>query len=200
MSTFVAPNTSFALRTGSTRRSCCAGAVTGRSRESKKDAAKGFDNFRRFLQDGVKGHDDAVADPAKQFVRVPGVQRLVDKGREDIEGERKRASILRDILRKKVKKHDDAIAESGERMKRLPSMRTIVDKGMRDIQDVAAHTRPPAPLSEYSEIWTFPVSLVTYSTLVIAWAAELAGMSRAFDLLPTGVSGYECVHTALFQT
>lgn len=58
------------------------------------------------------------------------------------------------------------------------SWKHIVDKGLQDIQDVAARTgvspRAQAPLSAYSDVWTFPVCLVTYSTLLITWGSVLA--------------------------
>lgn len=132
---------------------------------------------KRFLLHGIRDHDDAVAEPGKRLLKaVP--KPIVERGTRDLELERQRASKLSTMLRGNVKRHDDAIAASGRRVKSLPSVQGLVDKGMQDIQTVASSTRTGAPLSQYSEIWTFPVALVTYSTMVIAWSAELAGAFR----------------------
>eukprot|EP00892_Ulva_mutabilis_P000862 jgi/Ulvmu1/10777/UM069_0011.1 len=65
-----------------------------------------------------------------------------------------------------------------DRMHDGSSWKHVVDKGIQDIQDVAARTgvapREQAPLSAYSDVWTFPVCLVTFSTLLITWASVLA--------------------------
>lgn len=82
-----------------------------------------------------------------------------------------------------------------ERMRDGSSWKHIVDKGLQDIQDVAARTgvspRAQAPLSAYSDVWTFPVCLVTYSTLLITWGSVLAGMltlvCRGLGCLPANL-------------
>lgn len=92
----------------------------------------------------------------------------------------------------RVQRHQDAVESltrdiqiklseiEQERMPDGSSWKHIVDKGIQDIQDVAARTgvapRTQAPLSAYSDVWTFPICLVTYSTLLITWASVLAGM------------------------
>jgi hypothetical protein len=160
---------------GAARRCCSAGARSDRNaKQSIESGSERFSALKRFLRHGIKLHDDAVAEPGKQFMRV--VPRdIVEKGSRDIEAERQRAHKFSAVLRIKVQRHDDAIAASGRRIKTLPTVKGLVDKGMQDIQTVASRTRPEAPLSEYSDVWTFPIALVTYSTVVIAWAAELAG-------------------------
>lgn len=168
------PVSSYAKVSAAARRSCRAGA---KSRE-RDPVEKGCDGLKLFLRHGIKDHDEAISNPGKQVLKVVP-KTIVDKGNRDlarsIESERQRADKLSRVLRTKVQRHDDAIAASGNRIKRLPSVKGLVDKGMQDIQTVASRTRRGAPLSEYSEVWTFHVTLVTYSTMVIAWASELAG-------------------------
>lgn len=162
-------------KTGPTRLSCRARALPEQTQPG--DGEKGLSRFKRFLRHGINHHDDAIADPGRQLLKVVP-RTLVDKGSRDIAAERQRANELSASLRSNVKRHDDAIAASGKQIKRLPSVKGLVDKGMQDIQTVATRSTQGAPLSEYSEIWTFPIALVTYSTMVIVWAAELAGMCR----------------------
>ena len=45
----------------------------------------------------------------------------------------------------------------------------------RASEDIDLCRRTAAPLSKYSDVWTFPVCLITYSTMTMAWASELAG-------------------------
>jgi hypothetical protein len=67
-------------------------------------------------------------------------------------------------------KFQDALFKTGECLGKCSS--EIVQRGRDDIQTCR---RASAPLSKYSEVWTFPVFLIAYSTMVIAWASELAG-------------------------
>lgn len=159
---------------GAARRSTCrAGARSQRSDPSEQRTP--FSGLRRLLQHGIMHHDNAVADPGKQLLKVVP-KTIVEKGNRDLAAERKRAGRLSAALRNKVQRHDNAVSDSGKRIQRLPSVNGLVNRGMKDIQTVASGTPPGAPLSEYSDIWTFPIALVTYSTMVMAWAAELAGM------------------------
>jgi hypothetical protein len=67
-----------------------------------------------------------------------------------------------------------SLEETGKELGKYSSVRGIIDKGVQDIQTVKN-----APLSEYSKVWTFPICLVTYTTMVITWASELAGATLA---------------------
>lgn len=82
-------------------------------------------------------------------------------------------TLTRDIKSKISEIEEDHIREG-------TSWKHVVDKGIQDIQDVAARTgvspQAQAPLSAYSDVWTFPICLVTYSTLLITWGSVLAGM------------------------
>jgi hypothetical protein len=51
--------------------------------------------------------------------------------------------------------------------------RTVAERARQDIDIVKA-----APISQYSDVWTFPVCLISYSTMLVSWATELAGVHR----------------------
>lgn len=161
---------------GTAKRSLRAGAGSDRN-QPRSHAEKGIIGLKQLLRHSIQDHDDAVANPGKKLLKVVP-RRIVDKGSRDIESERQRAHQLSAELRRNVQRHDAAISATGKRIKRLPSVKGLVGRRMQDIQTVASRTTRNAPLSEYSEIWTFPVALVTYSTMVIAWASELAGTLR----------------------
>ena len=161
---------------GTAKRSLRAGARSDRN-QARGQAEKGILGLRQLLRHRIKDHGDAVANPGKKLLKVVP-KGIVDKGSRDLAREHQRADKLSSQLRRTVKRHDDAISQTGKRIQRLPSVKGLVGKGMQDIQTVASRTTQNAPLSVYSEIWTFPVALVTYSTMVIAWASELAGTLR----------------------
>jgi hypothetical protein len=110
-------------------------------------------------------------------------KRIAEKSRGQSGGGLRRCVVPKDCTRRhetpKVQglpslpfnsKFQDALCKTGECIGKCSS--EIVRRGRDDIQTCR---RASAPLSKYSEVWTFPICLITYSTMVIAWASELAG-------------------------
>lgn len=64
----------------------------------------------------------------------------------------------------------------------VSSMRGIMRKGLKDIRK---WREEPQPVSSIANAWVFPVLLITYSTLTLAWGTELAGSSAPDWIAPS---------------
>jgi hypothetical protein len=88
-------------------------------------------------------------------------------------------------------KFQDALCKTSECIEQCSS--EIVKRGRDDIRTCR---QASAPLSKYSEVWTFPICLIIYSTMVIAWSSELAGallvQTLAFAAVPEKETSRYC--------
>lgn len=108
--------------------------------------------------------------------QTPSRRRQVQQSRPVLKRHLASTRVVQSLLRWPSKSRiQDALAETGKQLEKASS--GIIERGQQDIARVRS-----APLSEYSEVWTFPICLITYSTMVIAWASELAGALRSTAL------------------